>query len=253
MTISTTTDLFGLAGSGTETSLAFAFQYDLKTDVVVSNIDLATGVVTELVLGEQYSITDQTATLFTALAAGEYATVQRFSGLLTRNQFPSQYKINTGGYEKAFDLDVLNMQEYHRVNFFVGSGVPGDQDITTTEKLVMPNFSGVQVLRSGYYDVVVEVYWTPIPTDTTAEDSEITYRLRVGELGDLTSELKKTANFYVYEEQGPTPTDTYTYRVKFQHIWIAAGQKIAVSAEASVADDGDIRIFDGATIMGVFS
>ncbi len=251
MTITSLTTIAGVTGTGVETSIAFGFGYDMKTDLLVARSDLATGVVTELVLGQDYSIDDTTATLFEPAAVDTHTVVQRLSGLRTRNQFPSQYKFKPAGYGNAYDLDTMRIQEFFPINQIVTTDLDGDQDITTTEKLVMPSLSGVTINRTDTYHVILSVFWTPIPTDSTVTSSFITYRLRVGVDGDLTSELKQTSILPLFERQGPTPTDTYNYLVTFPLTAIAAGQKIGVSAEASVADDGDIRIFDGATTMRI--
>lgn len=248
MTVSTTTSFSSVAGDDVLTSHDFGFEYDLKTDVAVEKNSVVSGVTTPFVLGEDYTIAGTVASFSSVLESDHTYAFTRDTGHVGRGEFPPVHKFRTSGFENSLDVNAMIHQEdfiYSNITSAIGDG---NQAFTTTEKIIMPSFSGVQITRSGFYILMLDARVRPDNINPRA-DTEVKVRLRIGKDGDLTSDIEQTKSFYFNGDQDNV--SIFYQCVVFDNVYMAAGQKFCLSAEANVTPDGDFTIFSNTSTVWV--
>ena len=248
MTVSTTPFYNSVPGDDVLTSFDFGFTFDLPTDVLVEKNNVVSGATTALVLGEDYTLSGTIASFSSVLETDHTYGFTRDTGHLGRISYPPVWKMRPSAFENGLDVQTYISQEtfmYSKVTEAVGDP---DQAFTTVEKIIMPKFSGVSITRSGFYIVLVDINYR---MDNTFFRNEtiLTIRLRIGKDGDLASRLVQTSSFY---QPGDTDNSRIFYvPTVFTAVYIAAGQKLCVTAEASETPDGDLTIFSGDSTIWV--
>lgn len=129
MTVSSATATATYTGNGTTTAFTVPFHFLVDGDVKISQKSAATGAVSVLTLGTDYSLTGAgstsggTATLVTAPATGDTIYIERNVPEVQETSYPEGGPFPAASHEKAMDrLTMIAQQNTTAINLKLGKG-----------------------------------------------------------------------------------------------------------------------------------